>query len=158
MRCWSSAWMENSAGRRLMRRRHSCRIRQEGPPGFDCRSAQVLAGGAMQFRSALLVAVSLFSSAVTAQTVPGSLDMRWQEGAADCKSATAPPLQVHRYDDRTFILRENLCTTFEAPFLYLLVGSAEALLIDTGDVADPRQVPLADTVTKLMPPGLKLLV
>ena len=113
----------------------------------------------MQFRPALLlVAVSLFSSAVTAQTVPGSLDMHWQEGAADCKSATVLPLQVHRYDDRTFILRENLCTTFEAPFLYLLVGSAESLLIDTGDVADPRQVPLADTVTKLIPPGLKLLV
>lgn len=35
--------------------------------------------------------------------------------------------------------------------MYLLVGSAKALLIDTGDIADPHIVPLADTVMHLLP-------
>src|SRR5438477_10854010 len=33
----------------------------------------------------------------------------------------------------------------EANFLYLLVGSQKALLIDTGAVADPAKMPLAQT-------------
>lgn len=35
--------------------------------------------------------------------------------------------------------------------MYLLVGSTRALLIDTGDVADPNQMPLAKTVIHLLP-------
>src|SRR5262249_779358 len=51
----------------------------------------------------------------------------------------------------TFILRENLCITFEAPFMYLLTGSTKAWLIDSGDVSDPKQIPLAETVMQLLP-------
>jgi hydroxyacylglutathione hydrolase len=58
---------------------------------------------------------------------------------------------VHAYNPQTFILRENLCATFEAPFMYLLVGPARALLIDTGDVANPEQMPLEKTVMGLLP-------
>ena len=35
--------------------------------------------------------------------------------------------------------------------MYLLVGSTKALLIDTGDIADPSVVPLAETVMGLLP-------
>jgi hydroxyacylglutathione hydrolase len=35
--------------------------------------------------------------------------------------------------------------------MYLLVGSTKALLIDTGDVADPDQMPLAKTMMHLLP-------
>ena len=35
--------------------------------------------------------------------------------------------------------------------MYLLIGSTKALLIDTGDVADPHAIPLAATVTNLLP-------
>jgi hydroxyacylglutathione hydrolase len=89
------------------------------------------------------------------------MDVHWSEGAQDCAKNPQPPLQVHFYDPRTFILRENLCSTFEAPFMYLLVGSNKALLIDTGDVADPKQMPLADTVMHLLSgagPAVPLLV
>jgi glyoxylase-like metal-dependent hydrolase (beta-lactamase superfamily II) len=65
---------------------------------------------------------------------------------------------VHRYNNATYILRENLCSTFEAPFIYLLIGQTRALLIDTGDVADPKAMPLAKTVMGLLPQGLPLLV
>ena len=35
--------------------------------------------------------------------------------------------------------------------MYVLLGSTKALLIDTGDVADPNQMPLAKTVMHLLP-------
>jgi hydroxyacylglutathione hydrolase len=79
------------------------------------------------------------------------MDVHWNDGAANCANHPQPPLQVHRYNAQTFILRENLCATFEAPFIYLLIGSRKGLLIDTGDVADPNQMPLAKTVMSLLP-------
>jgi hydroxyacylglutathione hydrolase len=102
--------------------------------------------------SALLgTALLISSSSAVSQPASGSLDMHWNEGARDCKASPQPPLQVHAYNPQTFILRENLCATFEAPFMYLLVGSARALLIDTGDVANPDQMPLEKTVIGLLP-------
>jgi hydroxyacylglutathione hydrolase len=85
------------------------------------------------------------------QLTPGSMNVHWNEGASDCAKSTQPPIQVHSYNPQTFILRENPCSTAEAPFMYLLVGSTKALLIDTGDVADPKQMPLAQTVMGLLP-------
>ncbi len=108
---------------------------------------------------ALIVAALLaFPLTAQAQTASGSLDVIWSEGAKDCNANPQPPLQVHRYNATTYILRENLCSTFEAPFMYLLIGQSRALLIDTGDVADPKAMPLAKTVTGLLPNGLPLLV
>jgi hydroxyacylglutathione hydrolase len=85
------------------------------------------------------------------QMVGGSMNMRWNEGAKNCKANLQPPLEVHAYNSQTFILRENLCSTFEAPFVYLLIGSTKALLIDTGDIADPNLMPLGRTVMDLLP-------
>ena len=97
-----------------------------------------------------------------AQPVPGSLNVRWNEGAPDCSRNTQPPLQVHTYNASTYIIRENPCVTFEAPFMYLLIGSQRALLIDSGDVSDPQKAPLAATVMQLLgrggPQPLPLLV
>lgn len=83
----------------------------------------------------------------------GSLDVHWNEGSKDCKASPRPPLQVHPYNSQTFILRQNLCVSFEGNFIYLLVGSKRALLIDTGAVADPKTMPLAETVMHLLPGG-----
>jgi glyoxylase-like metal-dependent hydrolase (beta-lactamase superfamily II) len=88
---------------------------------------------------------------VMSQLTPGSMDVHWNEGASDCAKTAQPPIQVHPYNAQTFILRESPCSTAEAPFMYLLVGSTKSLLIDTGDVADPRQMPLAQTVISLLP-------
>ena len=99
----------------------------------------------------LALAVPLASPPEWSQLVPGSMDVQWNEGSRNCANDPQPPLQEHQYNTRTFILRENLCTTFEAPFMYLLIGSTKALLIDTGDIADPSVIPLADTVMRLLP-------
>jgi glyoxylase-like metal-dependent hydrolase (beta-lactamase superfamily II) len=53
-------------------------------------------------------------------------------GAADCARSTDPELQLHAYNATTFILRQDKCRTYEAPFVYLLLGSNTALLLDTG--------------------------
>jgi hydroxyacylglutathione hydrolase len=97
----------------------------------------------------LALVVLLAASPAQSQLVPGS--MYWNEGAKDCKANPQAPIEVHAYNAQTFILRQNLCATFEAPFMYVLIGSTKALLIDTGDVADPNQMPLAQTVTRLLP-------
>lgn len=68
---------------------------------------------------------------------PGSLPGRWMHGSADCKQNTDPELQVHSYNSTTYILRQNKCRTFEAPFLYLLIGTRSALLLDTGATDTP---------------------
>jgi hydroxyacylglutathione hydrolase len=94
---------------------------------------------------------SLTTTQAWSQPVPGSLDSHWNEGASDCKLTPQDPLQVHTYESQTFILRQSPCATFEANFLYLLVGSDKALLIDTGAVADPKEMPLAKTILDLLP-------
>jgi len=82
--------------------------------------------------------------------VPGSLPQHWNEGAEDCAASPQPPLQVHAYNAQTFVLRQSLCATGEGNFVYLLVGDAQSLLIDTGDVADAAKTPLAKTVLGLV--------
>ena len=86
-----------------------------------------------------------------AEPVPGSLPTEWNVGAENCAASPQPPLQVHAYEPQTFILRQTPCATFEANFIYLLIGSDKALLIDTGAVADPKAMPLAKTILELLP-------
>jgi len=98
-----------------------------------------------------LLAFLTASAPAFSQLVPDSLDMHWNEGAKDCAANPQPPLQVHAYESQTFILRQSPCADFEANFLYLLIGSSKALLIDTGAVEDRNRMPLADTVLRLLP-------
>jgi hydroxyacylglutathione hydrolase len=106
------------------------------------------------WKAATGIAVSmslLTATSAWSQPVPGSLDAHWNEGASDCKATPQTPLQVHAYEPQTFILRQSPCVSFEANFLYLLIGSDKALLIDTGAVADPKEMPLAKTILELLP-------
>jgi glyoxylase-like metal-dependent hydrolase (beta-lactamase superfamily II) len=82
--------------------------------------------------------------------VYGELPAGWIHGAAPGTPCEDPPLQVHRFDEHTFVLRQSKALTYEAPFLYLLFGSARALLLDSGDVADPERMPLRETVDRLV--------
>jgi len=53
----------------------------------------------------LLLPVLLSVARAWSDPVPGSLDVQWNEGAEDCKTATMAPIQVHQYEPQTFILR-----------------------------------------------------
>jgi hydroxyacylglutathione hydrolase len=107
----------------------------------------------MKSISSLCIALLLASSSARgSELTPGSWDVQWDAGAKDCPAAPpADPIQIHRYNSHTFVLRQTLCATWEAPFMYLLIGSAQALLIDTGDIADPATMPLERAVLNLLP-------
>ena len=60
----------------------------------------------------------------------GGLPAHWTDQSPGCESA--PAFRVHEYNSTFIILRQSGCTHFEKPFLYLLFGSKEALLVDTG--------------------------
>src|SRR6266487_810858 len=106
------------------------------------------------WKVAAATAASMFSLTATqawSQPVLGSLDVHGNEAASDCSATPRAALQVHTYEPQTFILRQNPCANFEANFLYLLVGSEKAFLIDTGAVTDPKEMPLAKTILELFP-------
>jgi hydroxyacylglutathione hydrolase len=76
------------------------------------------------------------TSDAAAGLVTGSLAVAWMHGAADCSQSTDPALQIHAYNATTYIIRQDKCRTFEAPFVYLLLGAETALLLDTGATND----------------------
>ncbi|MEU6490793.1 MBL fold metallo-hydrolase [Streptomyces sp. NPDC046984] len=81
---------------------------------------------------------------------PRTLDVRWIHGSPSAKHNTDPDIQVHGYDEHTFILRQNMAVDYEAPFLFLLFGNTRAVLIDTGATASAEFFPLRRTVDELM--------
>lgn len=103
-------------------------------------------------KALLSIGTILFGARLAwSEPVPGSLPAQWNMGTSDCAASPQAPLQVYTYEPQTVILRENPCADPEANFLYLLIGSQKALLIDTGAVADPGKMPLAQTVFSLLP-------
>ena len=74
----------------------------------------------------------------------GALPARWRDQNPDCEHAQA--FRVHEYNPTFYILRQSGCTHFEKPFLYLLLGSKEALLVDTG----ARGADISKTVGELV--------
>ena len=54
----------------------------------------------------------------------------WYAGGPTC--AGTPAFRIREYRPGVFVLRQPACTNYEKPFLYLLVGREQALLLDTG--------------------------
>src|SRR5262245_31474056 len=85
-----------------------------------------------------MLLVSLGLRIICSQTVStnigvmerGVMPARWTDQEASCDKA--PAFRIHEYNSTFFILRQSGCTNFEKPFLYLLFGTKEALLVDTG--------------------------
>src|SRR4030095_1124946 len=79
--------------------------------------------------------------------VPGSLTVSWMHGSQNCQTNTDPEVQVHMYNATTYIIRQNKCRTFEAPFVYVLMRSQTALALDPGAT---HTTTLRDTVRALI--------
>ena len=64
----------------------------------------------------------------------------WMHGAPDCEVLKAEPDYVEwqqvNYLQDTYVFRQNKCSNYEAPFVYLFLGSESGLLIDTGATED----------------------
>jgi hydroxyacylglutathione hydrolase len=77
-----------------------------------------------------LHAVGLMACLLSTSSFAGSdLFDAWIDGTSENESA----LQVQQLDTDTYVLRQSLHTSTNAPFLYLLLGTERALLLDTGD-------------------------
>jgi hydroxyacylglutathione hydrolase len=60
----------------------------------------------------------------------GTLPASWSETGNAC--TTQLGFRVHEYNPDFYILRQSGCTNYEKPFLYLIFGDGEALLLDSG--------------------------
>lgn len=81
---------------------------------------------------------------------PRALDVDWIHGSPSAKHNNDPDIQVHAYDEHTFILRQNMAVDHEAPFLFLIFGNARAVLIDTGATESAEFFPLRRVVDDLI--------
>ena len=74
----------------------------------------------------------------------------WIHGAENCDDNNDPPIQVVQYNSTTWILRQNKCANYEAPFMFLFFGKDKALLMDTGATKDDDIFPLYRTVKQII--------
>jgi hydroxyacylglutathione hydrolase len=79
-----------------------------------------------------------------------ALGVDWIHGSVSAKHNSDPDIQVHWYDERTVILRQNKAINYEAPFMFLLFGDNRAVLVDTGATASPELFPLRAVVDGLV--------
>lgn len=80
----------------------------------------------------------------------GNLAFRWTYGSNVAAKNRDPRVQVVQYNEDSFVLRQNVCVHWEAPFTYLLFGNKGALLIDSGATADANHYPLRATVDAIV--------
>ena len=74
----------------------------------------------------------------------------WIHGSENCENNIDPPIQVVQYNSNTWILRQNKCTNYEAPFMFLFFGEDKALLMDTGATKGDDIFPLYKTVNQII--------
>lgn len=74
----------------------------------------------------------------------------WIHGSENCEENIDPLIQVVKYNRNTWILRQNKCINYEAPFMFLFFGANKALLMDTGATEEDDLFPLYKTVKQLI--------
>ena len=105
-----------------------------------------------RFTIPLLAVLGILSvqAQVWAEPVVALGQVKWIHGSPDCSKGIDPPIQVFQQNKSTWVLRQNKCLSFEAPFMYLLLGDDRALLLDTGATDNPESFPLLTTVRSLI--------
>jgi hydroxyacylglutathione hydrolase len=99
------------------------------------------------------IVLAAFVGPVQASVSSGLDEKVWIHGSSNCTDNRDPALEVHRFDADTYILRQNKCLNFEAPFIYVLFGRQKAFVLDTGATADPHDFPLYETIRSLVSHG-----
>jgi hydroxyacylglutathione hydrolase len=89
--------------------------------------------------------VVILAGAMLMASLPGHAQNRglpdhWIDGT----DPDEPAYQVHEFAEGTWIIRQSLTTHFEGPFIYLLAGNEQALLLDTGAPTRPWLRALVD--------------
>lgn len=74
----------------------------------------------------------------------------WIHGSPDCDTNNEPVNDVYKHDEQTIIIRQNKCLTFEAPFIYVLVGKHKILILDTGAISDNPEYSLGAEIENVL--------
>ncbi len=74
---------------------------------------------------------------------------QWIHGSRDCKNNKDAAIEVFQYDPSSYVLRQNKCLSYEAPFIYVLIGDEKTLVVDTGATQSADEFPLYKTVLSL---------
>ncbi|CAF0912574.1 unnamed protein product [Adineta steineri] len=84
--------------------------------------------------------------------LPVKLPTSLINGSINCfdKGATRPDLDIFPINNDTYILRENKCINYEAPFMYLLFSNDTVLLIDSGATVSFISLPIQQHVETLI--------
>ena len=103
------------------------------------------------FAVSLTLFCTYLQAGAASPELPAALqEKQWNHGSADCEANTDPAIEVFRYDQSSFILRQNKCLSYEAPFIYLLIGEEMAVVLDTGATESAVDFPLYETVRSLV--------
>jgi glyoxylase-like metal-dependent hydrolase (beta-lactamase superfamily II) len=78
------------------------------------------------------------------------MNQSWIHGSENCEQNNDESIQVVKYNSNTWILRQNKCTNYEAPFMFLFFGDDKALLMDTGATKEEDVFPLYNTVKEII--------
>jgi len=74
---------------------------------------------------------------------------QWLHGSEDCSTNQDPAIEIYEFDKSSYILRQSKCLSYEAPFIYVLVGDEKTLVVDTGATENAAEFPLYKTVLSL---------
>lgn len=99
--------------------------------------------------------IILFAFTLLINCTPGGQnnlieEQNWIHGSLDCSVNNDLLIQVVRFNDTTWILRQNKCIHYEAPFMFLFIGANKALLVDTGATEAEDKFPLLRVVDSLI--------
>ncbi len=98
----------------------------------------------------LFIILTLLATSGHANTVDSINQKAWIHGAGDCSANQDPAIDIFQFDEDSYILRQNKCVHFEAPFIYVLFGKQTVFVQDTGATADANAFPLFQTIQKLI--------
>ena len=102
---------------------------------------------------AICLTVLIFTLPVPSNAAVGNTALashRWIHGAENCSTNQDPAIETYKFDEDTYVLRQNKCVNYEAPFIYVLFGSHTVLVQDTGATEEAEKFPLYDTVRTLI--------
>lgn len=75
---------------------------------------------------------------------------QWIHGSKNCKTNQDSTFDVYKHGVDSFIIRQNKCLTFEAPFIYVLVGKQKILVLDTGALENNPEFSLYTELEKII--------
>ena len=113
----------------------------------------------MLIKSAMMISATLLAALVSplslvqaaeSEVMPDVHSWQWRHGRDDCDTSQDPVIEVLQVNATSYILRQDKCSHFEAPFIYLLLGTEKALLFDTGATANADEFPIYQTVLELI--------